>query len=242
LKETTSSQPALCPHCKTPGSGKLCSQCGENLHPKRITFAKLIKDIPDVFFDLEYGLLYTIRTFLTRPGAEIKEYFAGDRQKHYKPVKFVIFVAGLATLLFIFFDINDGTERAKEDIQEVYSAAILLLQFPLISVGTWLFFRNRKYTFGEHLVANAFLIGEVVLFNIVFFPVYLMLNGTQFIGLIALLYIFWIIFYYTYVLYDWFYEKKTTAGFFKSLGVTLLLFVIVQLLTVLVTPLLRAIF
>lgn len=56
---------------------------------------------------------------------------------------------------------------------------ILMLQFPVIAIFTWLFFRNRKYKFGEHLVANAFFIGEISITRIILFPLYYIYNKTQ---------------------------------------------------------------
>ncbi len=81
-----------CPCCDTLSDGQVCKHCGENLRPKRITFYNIIRDIPDVFFDVDNGLFYTMRTFLLRPGKEIRKYFAGDRKRHYKPLKFVLFI------------------------------------------------------------------------------------------------------------------------------------------------------
>lgn len=223
----------LCPHCQEPGKGQVCSECGEDLHPKRITFFRILKDIPDVFFDLEFGLLYTLRTFITRPGREIREYFAGDRQKHYKPLKFILFMGGLVTLLMVTFNITDGREMTPmEEFSWQWNSAILIFQFPIISILTWLIFKKRKYTFGEHLMANAFLIGEVITFYIIFFPALYYFNKTIGVTVIQFLYSFWILGYYTYAFYDWFYHKKTAAGFFKSLGVTIFIFVTVMIITV----------
>lgn len=227
-----------CLACKQPGEGNLCSYCGELLHPKRITFIKLFQDIPDLF-DIEHGLFYTVRTFLTRPGQEIRDYFAGIRSKHYKPVKFVLFITGLLTLLMVSADINDGT-TTSEDYASNFSAVILLFQFPIVALLTWMIFRKRKYTYGEHFVANAFLIGEVIIFNIICFPVYMLVNGTSGVILVQGVYLIWIYIYYTYAFYDWFYNKKTAAGFFKSAGVTFIVyFTVLGILTPVIEYLIR---
>ncbi len=228
ITETT----PLCPACKIPGTGKLCAACGETLYHKRITLTQLLKHIPDVF-DLDHGLIYTIRSFLTRPGKEIHEYFAGDRSKHYKPLKFILFIGGIVTLLMINFKIGNGSEpTAFEKFETQWNSAILIFQFPVIALCTWLIFRKRKYNYGEHLVANAFLIGEVIMFHIVFFPVYLLLNNSIGINIIYFFYLLWILSYYTYAFYDWFYNKQTAVGFFKSMGITIFIFIVTLIVSI----------
>jgi hypothetical protein len=231
LMETLTDKTFTCPACKIADSGNLCSNCGEVLQPQRITFGKLLKDIPDIF-DLEYGLLYTIRTFFTRPGHEIREYFAGDRQKHYKPIKFILFIGGLVTFLMVGSDIRGVGGNSANDLNAQWESAIMIFQFPIIALCTWLIFKKRKYNFGEHLVANAFLIGEVIVYKIILFPLYLVLNGTAGVDTLTGFYLLWILCYYTYAYYDWFYHRSTAPGFFKALGVTCFIFVVVAISTI----------
>ena len=221
-----------CPACKKESGGKICMHCGEILYTKRITFIRLLQSIPDVFFDVETGLFYTARTFLTRPGTEIKEYFAGDRAKHYKPLKFILFIGGLYTFLFVKFDINNGQQQTGfEQFGLQWNSVILLFQFPLIALTTWILYRKRKYTYGEHLVANAYIIAEVSIFNIVLFPLYYMLNGTSGINVLQLFYLLFILAYYPYAFYDWFYDRKTKRGLFISIAFVVILFIAIMIFT-----------
>lgn len=221
-----------CPACKNESGGKICKYCGEDLQPKRITLLKMLKDIPDVFFDLEHGLFYTILTFLKRPGQEIKEYFAGDRKKHYKPLKFVLFIGGFTTFIYSHFKFTDGKYQTSfEEFGTTWNSMFLLLQFPMIAFTTWLLFKSRKYTFGEHLVANAFLIGEVSLFNIALFPAYYMLDGSAAFAYAQYVYLLAIFAYYTYSFYDWFYERKGTGGLITSFAIVFGLVFVIFLIT-----------
>ena len=232
-----------CPACKRESGGKVCMHCGETLYPKRITFARLLQSIPDVFFDVENGLFYTVRTFFTRPGTEIKEYFAGDRAKHYKPLKFILFIGGLYTFLFVKFDINNGVRQSAFDQFGLqWNSVILLFQFPLIALITWLLYRKRKYTYGEHLVANAFIIAEVSIFNILLFPLYYLLNGTSSVDVLQLFYLLFILTYYPYAFFDWFYERKTRRGLFISIAFVLVLFIAMMIFTYLLQLILYYLF
>lgn len=232
-----------CPACKKESGGEVCMHCGENLYPKRITFASLLHSIPDVFFDIESGLFYTARTFLTKPGTEIRQYFAGDRARHYKPLKFILFIGGLYTFLFIKFDINNGTKQgAFQEFGQQWNSVILLFQFPLIALTTWLLYRKRKYTYGEHLVANAFIIAEASLFNILLFPLYYFFNGTKGVDVLQVAYLLFILSYYPFSFYDWFYDRKTKRGLVISIVFVLILFIMIIIFTIIIQVLLFYIF
>ena len=226
---------AACPACGQQSGGVICMHCGEDLYPKRITVMRLLHSIPDVFFDVEHGLFYSARTFITRPGTEIRQYFAGDRARHYKPLKFILFIGGLYTFLFIKFKINDGGKQsAFEDFELQWNSAILLLQFPLIALTTYLLFHKRKYTYGEHLVANAFIIAEASLFNIILFPLYYLLNGTSGVSFLQGIYLLFILCYYAFSFYDWFYHRRSTRGLIISIVFTIILFIMVLIFTIIV--------
>jgi hypothetical protein len=87
-------------------------------------------------------------------------------------------------------------------------------------------------THGEHLVANAFIIAEASLFNIVLFPLYYLLNGTPAINFLQASYLLFILGYYTFSFYDWFYHRKTGRGLIISIGFTIILFIMVIIFTI----------
>lgn len=222
----------LCPACGLESGGELCMHCGENLVPKRVTVATLLHAIPDVFFDIDHGLFYTMRSFLTRPGKEIRSYFAGNRKKHYKPLKFVLFIGGFATLIYSRFVFTNGSPQSKfESFGITWNSLILMIQFPIIAFFTWLLYKKQQYTFGEHLVANAYLIGEVLLFYIALFPLYYWLDGSSSIIIAQLLYPIFILLYYSFAFYDWFYNRKGSAGLLLSFVLVLLLMIFIAIFT-----------
>ncbi|MBL0054808.1 MAG: DUF3667 domain-containing protein [Chitinophagaceae bacterium] len=245
----------ICPACSKPGSGEFCTHCSEVMSPQRLSISHIIKSIPDVFFDLDQGLFYTIKTMFTRPGETIRRYFDGERQKHYKPLKFVLFIGGLYAFLFISFDIHGSSSGVYENLLKdtaegqlrgklldqftaKWTSVIMLIQFPLIALFTWMAFRKKRYYYGEHFAANAFIIGEVSLYQVLLFPVYYLLNGTAWVDTIGGLYSLWILFYYTYAFYDWIYHRKTVAGFLISFFLVLGLFLLVSLVTFFISPIL----
>ena len=208
----------------------------------------MVTSVPDVFSDVEHGLFYTIKTMFMKPGETIRRYFNGERQRHYKPLKFILFIGGLVAFLFISFNIHPyyaGDDvfktsiytKAKINVRLLnqfaiqWTSVLMLIQFPLIALASWLVFRKPKYFFGEHLTANAYFIGEVLIYHIVLFPVYWLVNGTQWVNILYSLYELWIVGYYTYAFYNWIYGGKTTGGFFKSLLFVICTFIFITLLT-----------
>ena len=232
-----------CPACDRESGGEVCMHCGEILYPKRITVARILRDIPDVFFDLEQGLFYTIRTFLFNPGIQIKRYFAGDRSRHYKPLKFILFIGGVTTFIYAKCPITDGKpQTAFEAFGTQWNSLILLLQMPAMAFITWLVFKKRQYTYGEHLTANSYLIAEVSVFNILIFPIQYLVNGTPYVSICYSLYFIFIIWYYSFAFYDWLYDRKGSTGLTKSILLTLGIFFIVMLFTVIIQALLFFLF
>ena len=96
----------ICACCGQKSTGEFCMHCGESTSHPRLSLRVLIKSIPDVFFDIEYGLLYSIINLLKRPGDAVRRYFEGDRMRNYKPLKFILFIGGLYALLYIRFNIH----------------------------------------------------------------------------------------------------------------------------------------
>jgi len=245
----------LCPACAQPGTGGYCSHCSERMVPERITIKSVLKSIPDVFFDVEHGLFYSIKMLFKAPGETLRRYFKGDRQRHYKPLKFVLFIGGLYAFLFISFNIHGNAPGVYEGLlkdtaygrvtgQQIdlftaqWTSVIMLIQFPVIAFVSWLVFRKRKYFYGEHFVANAYFIGEVSIFQLLMFPLYYGLNGTRWIGVINNFYLLWIIAYYTYAFYDWLYFRKTTRGLLISITLVVCLIIMISALTFILSPLL----
>src|ERR1051325_1722206 len=100
-----------CPACGKISAGEFCMHCGDPLRPERFTFWHVLKSIPGVFFHLGEDSFYTIFSLLRHPGKMVREYFIGNRRRHYKPINFFLFTAGLVLLLFFTFHIH-GTESS----------------------------------------------------------------------------------------------------------------------------------
>ncbi|MBS1921261.1 MAG: DUF3667 domain-containing protein [Bacteroidetes bacterium] len=235
-----------CPACGKMSPGIYCMYCGEKLQHERVTLLRFAKTLPEIIFHVGFNIFYTIYELLRHPGQMVKGYFAGNRKKHYKPINFFLFIGGIVAVLFISNHISPPDSKMYEEwmddkklghqldlINQEYLTGILMLQFPIVALCTWLFFRQRKHYFGEHLVANAYFIGEASLIRIIFFPVYYFNNKTNVVDTLDTIYVVLTICYYIYAFYDWLYNKKTWKGFFITTIFVVLVYILVMFLTVL---------
>jgi hypothetical protein len=228
---------AVCMGCGNNSSGNFCNQCGEDLHPRRFTFKNIITSIPDIFFDVENGLFYTIKELIKDPAAAVSSFLAGNRARHYKPLKFLLFMSGLYALFFIYFDIN-GVESMYGDLTDAKTAKLLDDQYvkcqsiinvfalPFLSFLTWLFFLKKNLYYGEHLLINCFIIGIVLFMQNACFPIMLIKNRTEWVDRINDILFLVTIYIATRTYYGLFYEKNRRnllKAIFKTLAIIFIL-------------------
>jgi hypothetical protein len=210
-----------CTACGNKNEGNFCNVCGENLHPQRLSFSHITKTFPDLFLDVDQGLLYTLRALLRNPAQTIDDFMKGDRSRHYQPLKLLIFMSGLYALLFMSYNIHGTGELMYEGITSKETAQMLedeytkcqsiinLVSLPFFSFLTWLFFRKSKWYYGEHLLMNSFVIGFVLFINNVLFPVMLVKNGTAWVDWTENLLILLTFLFALRTYYGLFYTKST---------------------------------
>lgn len=168
-----------CPGCGYSGSEKFCGRCGEKIRPERITLRYILDQWVDVYLGIETGLIHTFICLLKAPGIMIRDYFSGNRQPYYKPMKYALLIASF-TIVVTLAQKGDQVAGldANNDIlfKELYVLfrenislilnLIAIFQFPIAAFFTW--WRNRKanYTYGEHLYVNAWITGELLVFQL----------------------------------------------------------------------------
>ncbi|MEO5646847.1 MAG: DUF3667 domain-containing protein [Chitinophagaceae bacterium] len=234
-----------CPGCHKPGEGIFCMHCGEKMKPEIITVRNLLSQIPDLL-DIDHGLFYTIRTMFYRPGRALRRYFAGDRVRHYKPIKYVLFLGTISTIIMAYVAQYEGPQetlytdnfRGGEGMDKLlneWNTVWLMLGFPLLALVSWKLFAKRPYTLGEHIVANAFLMGQYAFVSILINPLFMLENETLALNVSQL--VMWLLFfYYVYAFYDWFYGLRTFMGLLKSLGAVILCFMVLFIGILFIVP------
>jgi hypothetical protein len=226
----------ICKNCNLHFVGNFCSHCGQAAATHRLSLHYIWHDLQHGLFHFDNGLIYTTSQLLTRPGYTIREFINGKRIRHFKPFSFVVVLATLYGVLYHYFIgniFNDGPIHPEDGLTSVYEKVIgwvfdhyayaSLIFVLTTTVASYGVFKKQGYNFAEHLVLNTFLMGLVLLFLILTFPVLYVeyKNGPEElknyapiyqVGQFALMY--WC--------YAQFYDKLT---WLQSLGNTVLTFV-----------------
>ncbi len=223
-----------CETCKgITNDGKFCSICGENLHQQRFTAKEVLYDVPNAVISFDRGLFRTFRMLSIRPGETVRKILAGLRIRYYKPLNFIFLMGVLYTLLFASFNIDGKIEQSTNDNSAFddflltksiqWQAFLLLIQIPVIALSSWFLFRKKGLYYGEHIVANSYMVGEVTLFPIIMFPLYLICNNTIVVDILNYVYLALILFYATFFYYDWLFERKGGISYIlKCFGVVII--------------------
>lgn len=184
---------------------------------RRITIKQWLRSIPEAF-DLERGVVFTLRRLFVDPGAMTLDYL-GRNRFHYVP-SFRLLVL---TTAFVLLLINSGTgldpfmaglqEGGGEDLDTATAQKIqnvfwqffnlfLWLYLPFGATITYLFNRKKPFTFAEHLVfqSNLLSLGNILS---------LILLAGRFLpgSIIGLLY-FLPVFLYNFLGYHSFFQKN----------------------------------
>jgi hypothetical protein len=186
-----------CKNCGFHYKGNFCSNCGQSAETHEMNFHFLWHDIQHGLLHVDKGLFYTIKELLTRPGNSIREFVEGKRANHFKPFSFVLVLAGLYALIYHYFHMNvlnnkiviSGTDKGADELRDTvqkviewlgeHYAVVALAQLPIYATSTFLAFKKSGYNYVEHLVINAFLIGQRLLVQIIFFPLFYFFRGTK---------------------------------------------------------------
>lgn len=162
-------------------------------------------------WNLQKGLIYTLKWLFINPGKLIRAYIGTERYKITSPFKLLILTTALSFFLIVQFDIqhdffenfaagmSDGgsidRKEAFNNIENVfnnYYNFIIWGGIPLFALGTFLFVR-RGFNYMEHLITYIFylILGNIIL--IVTLPlIFLDYYGMEAYFILVMLYNFYL--------------------------------------------------
>mgnify|MGYP002385056987 CR=1 FL=1 len=204
----SSLMPTDCKNCGTAFEGRFCNQCGQSAATHALNGHYLWHDVQHSLLHVDKGLLHTIKELFTRPGHMVREFIAGKRVQHFKPISLVLLLAGAYGFLYHTFHIDLVTDIAPSRSSKVLSDAalnewmaahyslIILALLPVASLASFLAFHKVGYNGVEHFVINAFITAQHVTVRLVFFPLLLLIPTHRFLGstipdLIGVILTFW---------------------------------------------------
>lgn len=228
-----------CISCGNPDAGKFCSECGERLSPRRISWNELLSDYWNNTLAFDVPFFRTLKQLAKRPGAFAREYVEGIRKPYYKPIPFFLIVLAIQYLIMLYsLDFeelmsvsNSGLDKLTEEqrdafmqfqvFNEKWGKTMQFAQLPFFAFFSWLLFRKRSSkNFLENVVLIAYLLSAILILNVVTSQTY-RLGSPALVQGISLLLFFGILAYYSWGISS--FHGKVTAGlFFRAMLVTVL--------------------
>lgn len=182
-----------CKNCSSQVKGNFCSQCGQTAKTHRLNFHFLWNDIQYGIFQVDKGLLFTVKELYSRPGHTIREFLTGKRVNHFKPLSMLIVLASLYGFIIHFLQIKmtgqlelspeTGKTLLVEEINEwlsLHYAWFSLLTVPVFALSSYLCFFRRGYNFIEHFVLNTFATNQRLILHFLFIPILYYLSESSY--------------------------------------------------------------
>ncbi|MDX1407484.1 MAG: DUF3667 domain-containing protein [Saprospiraceae bacterium] len=166
-----------CANCGTSLHGQICHVCGQELITRRWSTRVLVRQFVNHLTNIEKGFLYTGRVLFTAPGKVITDFWVGRTVRYYHPFRYVIIWTAISLLINFWLGIDDmlqaslqpdqleqtlGAERLSTADQKFDSwlNVLVLLLIPVNSYVSQLLFRRHQKNYAEHLILNAFVLGQ----------------------------------------------------------------------------------
>ncbi len=172
-----------CQNCETTITQNFCSQCGQKKY-KRIDRKYIWDEIQYTTIHTNKGFLYSVKNIFKNPGKTAKEFIAGNRVNHYKPISLAFIISGISAFVsykiigldhvlkeFYASQNQKLTSNLMNDFMATltsYSAFMMLASIPILALCSKIVFRKWGQNYYEHVVMNAFGLSFYTLFSIVF--------------------------------------------------------------------------
>jgi hypothetical protein len=167
-----------CPTCGARLATDFCGNCGQEARP-RLTMGLVLRNVVSTVFGLNRGLLHTFLSLIRNPGRVAGDYVAGATVSYTNPVSYLLLCASITALLFTSFGgieemirgFNAGwhsgspvpSAEAALRRMAAHASIIVALVVPVTAAFSCLVFYRAARNYAEHLVFNAFVLGQAAL-------------------------------------------------------------------------------
>ena len=174
-----------CKNCGQNVRDNFCSHCGQTTHTHAVNWHYIWHEIPHSVWHVDRGILFSLRELCTRPGHTIREFLAGKRVNHYRPLALLLILGTVWVFLSHALGVDlvpdavvsirvdpDASAQAKAfpklfaGFFKEHQTLIQILSIPLYAFSFWLLFRRRGYNYPQFLVAQTFIANFALLISI----------------------------------------------------------------------------
>jgi hypothetical protein len=157
-----------------------CPTCGAKVSRNRLTMKNVWEDVSFQVFNLDNTLIKTFRHLFSQPQNVINSYVDGIRKRYMNPISYFAIGVTLSGIMFYIlrnvyhvsltensFSKASSEVSANMDFVFDYQGIMSYLIIPFYALFTWLLFMDKKkLNYTEHLVANAYIFGQISMLQI----------------------------------------------------------------------------
>ncbi|MFZ6050449.1 DUF3667 domain-containing protein [Halocola ammonii] len=145
---------------------------------KRITFGNFVASIFDAF-NLERGLIFTIKRLFKNPGKAVSDYLSTGRFNYTPPFRLLLVTTTLIILVLSFsrsgsefmsgFTSEIDNDKIVQDLKFLgrFLNLIFWIFIPIIAFFQWLFNRRSGYNYAEMLVFHTYIYSIINLISLI---------------------------------------------------------------------------
>ncbi len=149
-----------------------CPSCGAKVIRNRLTLRNIGQDLSFQVFNLDNTFFKTFRHLFSKPETVLNSYISGTRKRYMNPISYFAIAITLSGILFFvlrnIYEVNLTSNSFSEkqaptnmDFIFDYQGLLSYLIMPIYALMSWLLFIDiKKLNYTEHLVANAYIIGQ----------------------------------------------------------------------------------
>lgn len=197
-----------CKNCGEQATKNFCANCGQKTNVGKFTLRVIWQEFLDALFNVNQGLLPTVRDLTIRPGHMLRNYLDGQRKKYIGPVRFIIATAAVSYLLYfglmgddvIQSSINAGVQPSGDPEAEQMSqwltnlltknyTFVVLGMAPFFALGYRMLFYRHKFSFADFLVVVTYTSAYSAILPLPLVPFLLtnLISQEAYIGIISLM-------------------------------------------------------
>lgn len=171
-----------CKNCENDFVGSYCNECGQKVMD-RLTIKGVWNLIIDDVFEVNKGLLYTLKQLWVNPGKTSLDFINGKTKNYYSPLKYLIFWTAIYFILNSLIDNRQGqsienlifnqskpfSAGSFRDYMDIYQEMIFrhpdifyLGLTPFLAIVSFVIYRKRKFHFTELLILYLYILGQII--------------------------------------------------------------------------------
>jgi hypothetical protein len=171
-----------CKNCENDFVGNYCNVCGQKVM-NRLTIKSILTLIVDDVFEVNKGLLHTVRQLWINPGKTSFDFINGRTKNYYSPLKYLIFWTAVYFILspvlenrqelsikeLLFNTTKPFSADSFQEYMTIYTEMIFrhtdlfyLGLTPFLAIVSYVTYRKRKFYFMELSVLYLYILGQII--------------------------------------------------------------------------------